>query len=309
MINKIMPIYFNDFASDTTIRSTDYFVGYANINSGGERRWTYSTLLNQLNTTFRNKLINAQGLINQRVYVSGTATTAANQYTVDRWRVVTSGQNLAFSTTANAVTFTAPAGGVEQVVEGLNVESGTYVLNWSGTATAIVNGTARTKGETFSLTGGSNVTVRFSSGTFSLPQLEKGTSATPFEYRPFGSELALCQRYYEKSYNLNVAPGTAEVVTSGFQGTIIMRLFGLIMNTSNGGFVNVYFKVNKMSNPTVKLYSAQGTQNAFTDLNPLAERVTLNAVSIGQFGFQPAYVGPSLVIYSPCFHYTAESEL
>lgn len=28
-------------------------------------------------------------------------------------------------------------------------------------------------------------------------QLEKGSTATPFEYRPYGAELALCQRYYE----------------------------------------------------------------------------------------------------------------
>jgi len=28
-------------------------------------------------------------------------------------------------------------------------------------------------------------------------QLEKGTTATPFEFRPIGTELALCQRYYE----------------------------------------------------------------------------------------------------------------
>jgi hypothetical protein len=176
------------------------------IFSSGIKKWQWSDAegswlgVNASLLSNRNKLINAQGLINQRVYVSGTATTTANQYTVDRWKVVTLGQNLAFSTTNNVVTFTAPAGGVEQVVEGLNVESGTYVLSWTGTATATVNGTARAKGATFSLTGGSNVTVRFSSGTFSLPQLEKGTSATPFEYRPFGSELALCQRYYEEGY-------------------------------------------------------------------------------------------------------------
>lgn len=30
-------------------------------------------------------------------------------------------------------------------------------------------------------------------------QLEKGTVATPFEYRPYGTELALCQRYFLQS--------------------------------------------------------------------------------------------------------------
>ena len=31
-------------------------------------------------------------------------------------------------------------------------------------------------------------------------QLEKGSTATSFDYRPYGTELALCQRYYEVNY-------------------------------------------------------------------------------------------------------------
>lgn len=38
-------------------------------------------------------------------------------------------------------------------------------------------------------------------------QLESGNVATPFEDRPPQIELALCQRYYEKSYNLSIALG------------------------------------------------------------------------------------------------------
>ena len=156
----------------------------------------------------KNKLINAQGLINQRVYVSGTATPFANYYTLDRWKVVNLGQNLTFTTAQNVTTFTAPAGGVEQVIEEVNIESGTYVLYWDGTATATVNGTARLKGETFSLTGGTQCTVRFLAGTFSLPQLEKRDTPTSFEYRLFGTELNLCQRYFCKTYDLVTTPGT-----------------------------------------------------------------------------------------------------
>ena len=32
-------------------------------------------------------------------------------------------------------------------------------------------------------------------------QLEKGSTVTSFDYRPYGTELALCQRYYEKTYS------------------------------------------------------------------------------------------------------------
>jgi hypothetical protein len=33
-------------------------------------------------------------------------------------------------------------------------------------------------------------------------QLEKGSTATSFDYRPYGTELALCQRYYQTNYKL-----------------------------------------------------------------------------------------------------------
>ncbi len=146
-------------------------------------------------TGYKNLLINARGTINQRGYVSGTATGGANQYTLDRWRVVTSGQSLAFTASGNTMEITAPAGGVEQVIEGEAIADGSHVINWSGTATCTVNGTARAKGEAFTLTGGSNCTVRFSGGTFKNPQLEYGAAATPFEQRPIGIEEMLCARF------------------------------------------------------------------------------------------------------------------
>lgn len=145
----------------------------------------------------RNLIINGSGRINQRGYVSGTATTGANQFTLDRWFVVTSGQNLTFTGTAAGRTMTAPAGGVGQVVEGSNVVGGTYVLNWTGTATATVNGVARAKGEAFTLTAGANVALRLIGGTYGEVQLERGTVVTPFEYFDIATETARCFRYFE----------------------------------------------------------------------------------------------------------------
>lgn len=148
---------------------------------------------------FRNLLINGNPIINQRGYVSGTATSGANEYTLDRWRVVVSGQSISWTDSQNVRTVTAPTGGVEQVIEGLNILSGTYTLNWTGTATATVDGFSISKGDSIALTGGTNATVRFSGGTFALAQIEIGAVATPFEHRSYGQELALCQRYYAVS--------------------------------------------------------------------------------------------------------------
>ena len=145
-----------------------------------------------------NLLINPLGIINQRAYTSGAATSGANQYTLDRWRVVVSGQALSWTESEGVRTITAPAGGVEQVVEGATILTDDYVLNWEGTATATVNGSARAKGEVFSLTGGVHVTVRFLGGTFAKPQLERGASATDIALRHIQQELALCQRYFTK---------------------------------------------------------------------------------------------------------------
>lgn len=144
----------------------------------------------------RNRIINGTGRINQRGYVSGTATTGANQYTLDRWRVVTSGQSLTFTGTDAGRTMTAPAGGVEQVIEAANIEGGSFVINWTGTATCTVGGVAMSKGSTFTLSANVDCPVRFFNGTFTDVQLEAGTVATPFERVLFGDVLRQCQRYY-----------------------------------------------------------------------------------------------------------------
>ena len=147
-------------------------------------------------TGLRNLIINGNFAINQRGYVSGTATSGANQYTLDRWRVVTSGQNATFTASANGNLVTAPAGGLEQVIEGASIAGGTYVINWTGTATCTVAGTSRAKGATFTRTAGTNTTVRFTGGTVGNVQVEPGTVVTAFEARPFGLELVLCRRYF-----------------------------------------------------------------------------------------------------------------
>jgi hypothetical protein len=50
----------------------------------------------------------------------------------------------------------------------------------------------------FGATGQTNL-VTTNSATFYITgvQLEKGSTATSFDYRPYGTELALCQRYYQ----------------------------------------------------------------------------------------------------------------
>jgi len=174
----------------------------------------------------RNLIINGSGRINQRSYTSGTATSGANGYTLDRWRVVTSGQNLTFTGTDAGRTMTAPASGVEQEIEGANIVGGTYTISFTGTATCTVDGVTKTSGDTVTLTANTNSTVRFTSGTFTDVQLEPGNVATPFEMRSIGEELALCQRYYLSGtiYGWSYAGGAVAVRASLERFGITMRV-------------------------------------------------------------------------------------
>lgn len=145
-----------------------------------------------------NLLDNASFLVNQRQWPSGSPTPAPNSYTLDRWRVVTSGQAPSWVDSAGVRTLTAPAGGIEQVIEGARIAADTHVLSWVGSAVATVNGSSVANGGTVSLAGGTNVTVRFSNGTVALPQLQRGRVPTPFEWRNLAIEMTICQRYAER---------------------------------------------------------------------------------------------------------------
>jgi hypothetical protein len=89
-------------------------------------------------------------------------------------------------------------------------------------------------------TGATSV-VGTSGATFYITgvQLEKGSTATSFDYRPYSAELAMCQRYYEKF----TGSGTADVFLSA------------IDTDNSGGFRRLCspFKVQKRATPTVTL--------------------------------------------------------
>lgn len=77
----------------------------------------------------------------------------------------------------------------------------------------------------------------------SAVQLEKGSTATAFDYRPYTTELQLCQRYYETgTYNYRGGYANSSVIASVATPT--------------------YFKVTKRLAPTVTGTNVQGTFSA-----------------------------------------------
>jgi len=66
----------------------------------------------------------------------------------------------------------------------------------------------------------------FTSGTARVSglQLEAGTTASPFEYRQYGTELALCQRYYWQAINGNNQELTVGWYWSTTQISLVMNM-------------------------------------------------------------------------------------
>ena len=94
-------------------------------------------------------------------------------------------------------------------------------------------------------------------------QLEVGTQATTFTTAggSYGAELALCQRYFEKSYDTNVVAGT--VTLAGIQGQV-----GAQGAVTTGEIDNIgIFKVTKRAAPTMAYWDDQGNSNRCNRVN------------------------------------------
>jgi hypothetical protein len=83
-------------------------------------------------------------------------------------------------------------------------------------------------------------------------KFEKGSIATPYVMRTFEEELAICLRYYEKSYNYGVAVGTTTVYGSSISGT---------GSNSASGRSSYTFSVRKVTTPSMRYWDTAGNEN------------------------------------------------
>jgi hypothetical protein len=94
------------------------------------------------------------------------------------------------------VTVAGDTSGTWLTTNGVGIE-----LDFTLGAGSTFQGTANTwSGSNYLAPTGSTSVVGTNGATFYITgvQLEKGSTATSFDYRPYGTELQLCQRYYEK---------------------------------------------------------------------------------------------------------------
>jgi hypothetical protein len=192
--------------------------GTANAQTVTLSFWVRSSLTG----TFAGGISNAAG---DRSYVFTYSIPSANTWT--QISVTIAGDTSGTWNTTNGIgirtIFSLGTGTTNQGTAG--TWTGSYIYNTSAAVKLL-----STSGATFQITG---------------VQLEKGSNATSFDYLPYGTELALCQRYYEPNYTWTIAAYTNTGLTNGN--------------------ANPSFLVQKRTTPTMTLYpqTAGGTQGAF----------------------------------------------
>lgn len=208
--------------------------------------------------------------INQR-QVTGSVVLSSGEYGHDRFKGGSTGCSYTFATSSNITTITISAGTLEQVVEGDNIASGTHVLSWTGTAQGRIDGGSYGDSGKVSatLTGGTDATVEFDTGTLALTKLESGKFATVFENIDIGQELLLCQRYFERlGTDVEFSTFAQGVNGSSIQGVmqipyITKRIDPTVTSSSAANFLVV---------------SSQGASIELTDLTfEVADQNSINA--------------------------------
>ena len=156
------------------------------------------TAVGALHDVGRNRLHNSAFRINQRGYTSGTAL-AAGAYGHDRWKAGAGGCTYTFTQNQPATTITITAGSLQQIIEALDVEGGTYTLSWTGTAQGRVGAGsyAASPVTATGLAANTAITVEFNAGTLGTVQWESGNATTPYERQSMRFDLGNCQRFYQ----------------------------------------------------------------------------------------------------------------
>lgn len=131
-------------------------------------------------------------------------------------------------------------------------------------------------------------------------QAEVGSNATTYEYLPYELSLLRCQRYYAKSYNINVFPGE---ITS--DGSVLSYVADSASTTQRS---NIEWPVRMRVTPTVICWNtrtgASGSGYDSSGATPQFTGAMQNSEIRARFQFAPTPVGRWIE-----WHYTVDAEL
>ena len=201
------------------------------------------------------------------------------------------GQNITLTSTWTKYTMTIALNTLVGKTFGTNYDDNLrveFLLQWGATTASSV--------------GAVGAETYIGSGNIDIAQVQcnAGDVALPYQAKSFAEELALCQRYYEKSYAYTIVPGT-----SGAQG----GCWRLPLTTNALG--GLEYKVQKRVTPTCVIYSDNGTANrtsntAGTTVGSGSAPVNSNEYNMRQVNDSGT---PFSLSSSYFFHFTADAEI
>ena len=128
-------------------------------------------------------------------------------------------------------------------------------------------------------------------------QLVKGKVVYPYVAKPFAQAFAMCQRYYEHSYDYGVYPGAAD--TNGEISNLYLAAATLDVD------LPVRFKASKRALPTVVAYDEAGTSGT------IYKGAAGKTARIAKIGFNGCTIGTADATSARriAFHYTAAATM
>jgi hypothetical protein len=141
--------------------------------------------------------------------------------------------------------------------------------------------------------------------SFTGVQLEAGSVATPFERRPYGTELMLCQRYFEKSYNTDVALGSMTVVGL-FSSTPAYYAPSSLLYS-----VHTPLRVTKRATPSISVWSYSGVSGQwhYGVAGATEALASVTIIETGMMGFRAYQTSVPTGQNQAYGHWAASSEL
>ena len=175
-----------------------------------------------------------------------------------------------------------------------------YFVFQSGTSTTTTN--TWLASQTFWLSNTTNYMVNGTTINITGVQLERGTVASPFEVRPYATELALCQRYYQKSYQQGDYAGTA-TSTNG-----IIAVSAVNIDSIAGTRFNVPMRA---APGAITIYSTAGTAGKATVFNGGADTSAITTIYATNVGIGYLYISAANLTQGNGYRYqyVADAEI
>lgn len=219
---------------------------------GGARMWVNTTLESADSIPLRGQTVT----LSFWVRFSSATCSSSTGTAYGNW---TSSINYYTSTTDASTATTGPSSSTDTTIT-----NGSLPTTWTKyTITGTVPSNANNVGVQFGFAGlgntASNDAVWYE---ITQVQLERGSVATPFEQRPFGMELALCQRYYQviavgTSKNLgNNVTLTANDTRGTFFLPVAMRIAASLTVTTGFGYYRYYYDATSVDSSSIGSYSS-----------------------------------------------------